>query len=99
MRYGITQNPYLPYTRIEAKKSFTCVKRLIYDFAFSGKGADVENNRHILAKTQNPSMQMLKYNICIRGKAAFDSKRCCETVLSDGRKAGYDAIVSKASYT
>lgn len=58
-----------------------------------------KNNIHILVKTQNPSMQMLKYNICICGKAALDSKRCCETVLSDGRKAGYEEIVSKASYT
>ncbi len=64
-----------------------------------GKARMWKNNIHILAKTQNPGMQMLKYNICIRGKAALDSKRCCETVLSDGRKAGHDAIVSKASYT
>ena len=75
------------------------MKGLIYDFGFNGKGADVEGNEHILVKTQNPSMQMLKYNICICGKAALDSKRCCETVLSDGRKAGYEEIVSKASYT
>jgi len=41
--------------------------------------------------------EVLNSTCVFEGKLRFNSNRCCETVQSDGRKAGYDAIVSKAS--